>query len=58
MIYAIPMYLYVEANSDQEAAALQKKAEDLLTNPLVKTVLRQSQIPEKGFRVMPPQRTG
>ena len=55
MTYAIPLYLYVEAASPAEAQALKVKTEKLLANPLVKTALRQSNIPDKGFVVLDPQ---
>ena len=54
MVYAIPAYIYVEASSPQEAAAMKAKVEKLLENPLLKTVMGQSQIPYKGAHVMDP----
>jgi hypothetical protein len=54
-VYAIPIYLYVEADSPAEAQTLKKKTETLLANPLVKTALRQSGINDKGTRVLDPQ---
>ena len=54
MVYAIPIYMYVEANTPAEAQQLKDKTEKLLANPLVKTALRQANIPDKGFRVLDP----
>lgn len=58
MVYAIPAYIYVEASSPQEAAAMKAKVEKLLENPLLKTVMGQSHIPYKGAHVMDPILSG
>jgi hypothetical protein len=55
MTFGIPLYLYVEARTPQEAAALKVKLEEMLQNPLIKMALKRAAIPEKGFRVLDPQ---
>ena len=54
MVYAIPIYMYVEADSLAAAQQLKGKTEKLLANPLVKTALRQANIPDRGFNVLDP----
>ena len=54
MIYAIPVYLYVEVPN--EAAARQEKAkiEVLMKNPMLKSIMDGQQIPSRGVNVMDP----
>jgi hypothetical protein len=54
MTFAIPMYLYVECNSQEEANALKEKTKQLLEQPLVKQVLASNQIPNRGFTIQDP----
>lgn len=52
--YAIPMYLYVTANTLDEAKSQRGKLEKLLANPFVKIQLQNSGIVDQGFRVLDP----
>lgn len=52
--YAIPLYLYVEADSPAAAMALKKKTEELLANPIVASVMKSANIPQRGWVVQDP----
>lgn len=54
MLYAIPVYAYVEVSSPQEAAAMKAKLDGMLKNPLIAGAMAQAQITSKGFNVMDP----
>lgn len=53
-MYAIPLFLYVKANTPEEARIAKDAIEKLLAQPIVKSLIGQ-QIPNEGFRVMDPQ---
>ena len=55
MVYAIPLFLYVEANSPQEAMQHKHTVERLLNQPFLKTAIQSQGIPERGFVVGDPQ---
>lgn len=57
MILAIPIYVYVNVNSLQEAQTHKKELEKLLNEPLIKTIMQQKRIPEQGFVVGDPMTT-
>jgi hypothetical protein len=54
MVFAVPMYLYVEANSPQEAQAIKEKIAKLLNQQTVSMILTSNRIPNKGFRIEDP----
>jgi len=56
-VYAIPLYLYIEVNSMQEAQGQVLKVKTLLANPMIKMALAQANIRDRGFIVMDPQKT-
>ncbi len=55
MVYALPSYIYIEANSPEEAQAHKHRVEQLLGNPMIKSImLSQAGITLKGFVVQDP----
>jgi hypothetical protein len=54
MVFAIPLYLYVDARTPEEAQQIKAKVERLLAQPLLKQYMRTQQIPEQGWRVLDP----